>query len=125
MVFLDISTAFDTVWHRGLTFKLKECGIGGNLIKWSVDYLTIHVQSVVIDGRASQWGKVRSGVPQGSVLGPLSFLLFINYITHIVTHCNIRLFADDTCLFSEVDNHLETPELIKEDRNNIKKWANN
>ena len=63
------------------------------------------------------------GVPQGSVLGPLLFILFINDITHVVIHCDIRLFADDTGLFMEVDNHLETAELINED-SNIQNWAN-
>ena len=110
-------------WHRGLIFKLKQCGIGGNLIKWFEDYLKTHLQRVVINRQASQWGEVSAGVPQGSVLGPLLFLLFINDIIHVITHCNICLFADDTCLFIEIDNRLETAELINEDLSNIQNWA--
>ena len=99
MVFLDISKAFDRVWHRGLIYKLKQCGIHGRLLDWFVDYLNDRMQRVVINGQFSDWGEIKAGVPQGSVLGPLLFLLYINDIVHTVTHCKIRLFADDTCLF--------------------------
>jgi hypothetical protein len=103
VVFLDISKAFDRVWHRGLLHKLKACGITGKLLEWLKDYLTDRQQRVIINGEASTWGNIKAGVPQGSVLGPLLFLIFINDVTGVVSNCKIRLFADDTSLFIEVD----------------------
>ena len=78
---------------------------------------------MVIGGQASEWADLKSGVPQGAVLGPLLFLVFINDIVYIVTHCKIRLFADDTCLFVEVDNREEAANHINEDLERISKWA--
>jgi hypothetical protein len=83
------------------------------------------LQRVVINGQASKWGQIQAGVPQGSVLGPLLFLLFINDLTHVVNNCNILLFADDTCLFIEVDNREETAQMLNEDLENIQNWARN
>ena len=120
--FLDISKAFDRVWQKGLIFKLKKCGIRGNLLEWFEDYLRGRMQRVVINGQCSDWGHVSAGVPQGSVLGPLLFLIFINDIVHVVSHCQIRLFADDTCLFIEVDNRVDAARKINDDLESIHKW---
>ena len=125
VVFLDISKAFDRVWHKGLIYKLHRCGIRGRLLLWFRDYLRDRMQRVVINGQFSDWGAIEAGVPQGSVLGPLLFLLFINDIVHVVNHCKIRLFADDTCLFIEVDDRIETARLINDDLTSISVWANN
>ena len=124
VVFLDISKAFDKVWHKGLLFKLQQAGIGGGLLRWFESYLRDRLQRVVINGQTSAWGPIQSGVPQGSVLGPLLFLLFIDDIVNVVTQCQIRLFADDTCLFIEVDNRERTAELINADLVQIQNWAN-
>ena len=123
VVFLDISKAFDKVWHKGLLFKLKKCGIGGDLLEWFQNYLSDRFQRVLINGQSSSWECLTAGVPQGSVLGPLLFLLYINDMTLAVRHSNIRLFADDTCLFIEVDNRTETAVLINEDLLAISNWA--
>jgi hypothetical protein len=125
VVFLDISKAFDRVWHAGLIYKLKKHGIKGRLLTWLIDYLRDRQQRVIINGVASEWGKIEAGVPQGSVLGPLLFLIFINDITHVVNHCHIRLFADDTCLYIEVDDHLDAAGQINEDLEKIHDWSNN
>ncbi|CAB4039864.1 Hypothetical predicted protein, partial [Paramuricea clavata] len=66
MVFLDISKAFDKVWHKGLLFKLKRSGIGDPLLSWIKSYLTNRKQRAVIDGNMSDWKDVEAGVPQGS-----------------------------------------------------------
>ncbi len=123
VVFLDISKAFDKVWHRGLLHKLRKSGIHGRLLEWFTDYLCDRVQRVVINGQYSEWGKIHAGVPQGSVLGPLLFLLYINDVVNVVRHGNIRLFADDTCLFIEVDDRIETAESINNDLSSIHNWS--
>jgi hypothetical protein len=123
VVFLDISKAFDKVWHKGILYKLSKCGIGGNLLLWFQDYLKDRLQRVVINGQHSNWGKISAGVPQGSVLGPLLFLLYINDLTQCIHHCNIRLFADDTCLFIEVDNREEAALFINKDLADIVQWS--
>ena len=123
VIFLDISKAFDKVWRKGLLYKLRRCGINGRLLAWFVDYLTDRMQRVVVNGQTSEWGQTEAGVPQGSVLGPLLFLIFIDDIVHVVKHCNIRLFADDTCLFIEVDDREETARLVNEDLAAIETWS--
>ena len=81
-------------------------------------------QRVTINGQHSEWAVINAGVPQGSVLGPLLFLVFINDIINEVNTCNVRLFADDTCIFLEVDNREETAAIINENLQKIDSWAN-
>ena len=123
VVFLDISKAFDRVWHKGLLFKLKQFGITGSLLDWFSNYLKDRCQRVVIHGQSSDWRDIKAGVPQGSNLGPLLFLVFINDIVHVIRHCQIRLFADNTCLYITVDNRLDAAEMINDDITNIQSWA--
>ena len=85
-VFCDISKAFDRVWHKCLIYKLKRAGINGLLLDWLSDYLTNRKQRVVILGGRSDWQFIRAGVPQGSILGPLLFLLYINDIVADILH---------------------------------------
>ncbi len=123
IVFCDVRKAFDRVWHKGLLYKLKKAGICGVLLKWFTDYLTERYQQVVIRGQKSEIGIIKAGVPQGSVLGPLLFLIYMNDITN-VTHCNMKLFADDTSLFIEFDNQDAAEEALNADLVNIQQWAN-
>ncbi len=124
VVFLDISRAFDRVWHAGLIYKLKKAGISGKLLRWLKDYLKDRKQRVCLNGIYSEWGFILAGVPQGSVLGPLLFLIFINDITEVVLHTKIRLFADDTCLFVTVDNRDQTADLVNTDLQALQEWSN-
>ena len=94
-VFLDISKAFDKVWRKGLIHKLKQNGIGGPLLKILTDFLKCRKQRIVLNGQHSSWSDVLAGVAQGSILGPLLFLIYINDLSDGL-QCNPKLFADDT-----------------------------
>ena len=97
-IFCDISKAFDRVWHKGLLFKPQNVGISGYLLQWFSSYLSGRKQRVVIPGASSDWANIQAGVPQGSILCPLLFLLYINDIV-VNIKANVRLFADDTSLY--------------------------
>ena len=108
-LFLDISKAFDKVWHDGLIFKLECNGVKGNLLNFLKDYLQNRKQRVILNGTTLEWRSVSDGVPQGSVLGPLLYLVYINDLTDNIS-CNMRLFADDSSLFTRVEGIKETHE---------------
>ena len=103
IVYLDLSKAFDKVWHKGVLFKLKRKGISGNLLKWISSYLHQRVQRVVLDGHHSGTLSVDAGVPQGSILRPSLFLVHLDDMV-INLACAIRLYADDACLIEIVDS---------------------
>ena len=105
-VFCDISKAFDRVWHRGLLYKLSGIGCSDKILSWFSSYLSGRKQRVVYNGQASDWTSVQAGVPQGSILGHILFLLYINDIVNDIG-CPIRLFADDTSLYIVVDSPIQ------------------
>ena len=122
MVFLNISKAFDKVWHKGLLYKLKSVGIRGALLSWFESYLSNRQQRVVLDGQSSDWRQTEAGVPQGSVLGPMLFLIYINDITdEIQSKC--LLHDDDTSLFEVVDSPDDTALMLIKDLESIQRWA--
>ena len=91
-IFCDVSKAFDRVWHKGLLYNFQTIGISGPLLSWFNDYLDNRRQRVVLPGAVSGWTSLKAGVPQGSILGPLLFLVYINDIVEDI-HSTIRLFA--------------------------------
>ena len=121
-VFLDISKAFDRVWHAGLLKKLEALGLRNPLLQWFESYLENRLQRVVIEGHTSDWERVSSGVPQGSVLGPLLFLIYINDITDDLETCPF-IFADDMLLLEVVDNPISSAEVLNHDLNKISEWS--
>ena len=110
-VFLDISKDFD-VWHEGLFFKLEQNGVSGSLLVLFQNYINNRKQRVVLNGAFSEYSSIESGVPQGSILGPLLFLIYINDLEKNIKS-NIKFFADDTMLFSIVKD----PDISAEDLN--------
>ena len=121
-VFLDISKAFDRVWHRGLLVKLKSLGVDDQLLTWFESYLSNRKQRVVIEAECSDWQNIKAGAPQGSVLGPLLFFIYINDIAdNILTEC--FLFADDSLLLEEVESPVESARKLNQDLNLISSWA--
>ena len=121
-VFLDISKAFDKVWHEGLIYKLKQNGVKGNLLETLTNFLNDRKQRVVLNGQHSKWANIEAGVPQGSILGPLLFLIYINDLPDNLIS-NSKLFADDTSLFSVInDKHLSANKL-SQDLNRINNWT--
>ena len=119
---MDISKAFDRVWHKGLLFKLRSNGIEGPLFKLLENYLHNRKQRVVLNGQTSTWANINTGVPQGSVLGPLLFLIYINDLPDGL-QSNVKLFADDTSVFSVVNDINDSCKELNDDLLKVNKWA--
>ena len=113
-VFCDISNAFDHVWHKGLLVKLKSVDLSGSMLEWFQNYLSDRKQMVVLPGVSSIWVSINEGVPQGSILGPLLFLIYINDIVKDINSI-IRLFADDISLYITVDSPEKASQTINQD----------
>jgi hypothetical protein len=121
VIYLDFQKAFDKVPHQRLLAKLKAIGIRGRLLNWIRQWLSGRKQRVVINGSESEWRDVLSGVPQGSILGPLLFIIFINDIDEGIRN-RILKFADDTKLFGNVGT-LEGIEQIRRDLESLFEWS--
>ena len=121
-IFLDISKAFDKVWHPGLLYKLKQNGISENLLLILENFLSDRYQRVTINGKTSSWRNVKAGVPQGSVLGPLLFLIYINDLIKDMK-CDARIFADDTSIFKIVNNIAEAFNDLNHDLKLVERWG--
>lgn len=119
---LDFSKAFDTVPHNKLLSKMEEYGIRGPLNNWLNMFLTQRKMKVVVEGEQSEEVKVDSGVPQGTVLGPLLFLCHINDLPDTVKS-SVRLFADDCLLYRTIKTEKDH-KLLQEDLANLEDWAN-
>ena len=121
-IFLDIAIAFDKVWHDGIIFKLIHNGIWGKLLKLFCDFLNERKQRVILNGQFPTWKNVSAGVPQGSILGPLLFLIYINDLTEGLS-TNAKLFADDTSLFSVIHDIQTSANNLNKDLERISNWA--
>ena len=122
VIFLDLAKAFDSVPHERLLLKLKNNGIDGCLLNWLRHFLTGRKQSVIVRGTCSDWSNVTSGTPQGTIVGPLLFLLYINDITESVLS-TIKLYADETKIYREIIDPIRDPQLLQADLTSLTEWA--
>ncbi len=121
-VFCDASKAFDRVWHKGLLYKLEQCGVTGKMHNWFSNYLSNRQQRVVVNGSESKYKSITAGVPQGSILGPIMFLIYINDLPEGLIS-NVKLYADDTSLFVSEKNPENATRELAEDLNRISEWS--
>ena len=121
VIYLDFAKAFDTVPHSRLLLKLKAYGIDGNVLTWIKAFLTGRTQVVQVNGESSSPAPVLSGIPQGSVLGPLLFVIFINDLPESIKS-EIFLFADDTKVFRKITS-ISDSEALQRDIDSLEEWT--
>ena len=120
-IYTDFSKAFDSVPHQRLLNKIHAYGIRGKLLKWIESFLSDRKQRVVLGNQKSNWQPVTSGIPQGSVLGPILFIIFINDMPEVVESL-MKLFADDAKIFKAIESFKDIS-VIQEDINKLLKWS--
>ena len=120
-IYLDFAKAFDSVPHIRLMEKVKSYGVCSQLFNWIKDFLEGRTQRVGVDGCFSNWSDVTSGVPQGSCLGPVLFVIFINDLPDVVESL-CQMYADDTKVFSNAGNQ-QLRDQIQKDLDNLVDWA--
>ena len=119
---MDISKAFGRVWHEGLIYKINSVGISGPLLKLIESFLSNRYQRVLLNGQSSTWLPIIAGVLQGSILGPLFSLIYINDLSKNFSSIT-KLFADDTSIFSVVHDVDLSAKQLNDDLNKISEWA--
>ncbi|MCG8431845.1 MAG: reverse transcriptase family protein [Candidatus Omnitrophica bacterium] len=122
-IYLDFAKAFDSVSHPKLIYKLSKYGINGNLLKWIKAFLYNRKQYVLVDGIRSFSCIVRSGVPQGTVLGPILFAIYINDLVDVVKNSYISLYADDVKLYIYIDKNENKSGLLQDDLVCVHEWS--
>jgi hypothetical protein len=122
LVYLDFAKAFDRVDHRLMVNKLKNFGISGTLLNWFEDYLSNRHQRVTVLGKTSHPLPVLSGVPQGSILGPLLFLLYVNDLPQATSSSSIATYADDTKCYRPVRT-LQDAQYLQNDLDGVNEWC--
>ena len=118
---LDFSKAFDKVPHRRLAHKLDWYGVRNKSLAWITAFLNDRTQRVLLDGETSTPRPLTSGVPQGTVLGPVLFLAHINDLHESITNSNVRLFADDWVFYSDITDRNDT-DLLQQDFDALGRW---
>ena len=121
-IFIDLKKAFDTVNHSILLRKLNHYGIRGISLQWFESYLSNRTQYVSVNGHTSEQLSITHGVPQGSVLGPLLFLIFINDLPKVSKFLNFSLFADDTNIYYESSDLLNIQKIVNRELRKVRKW---
>ena len=122
VILLDFSTALiDSVPHRRLLHKLERYGIDGPLLKWFESFLIGRSQQVVLRGSYSSWTQVKSGVPQGTILGPILFITYVNDIPTGVSS-TVKLYADNTKLYREIESIPDDTDMHQSDLFRLTEW---
>ena len=121
-VFIDLSKAFDSIDHELLLCKLDKYGVQGNELQWFRNYLADRRQRVTVNGAMSSWRPVSRGVPQGSILGPLLFCLFVNDMPGSVGSCTVGLYADDTMLYHCSKDLSDLEDSLQDNLDGIARW---
>ena len=122
LILLDFSKAFDKVSHEKLIYKLHNYGVKGKTLTWIKSFLDNRTQTVVVDGKQSRTAPVTSGVPQGTVLGPILFLAYINDLPDNITS-QVRLFADDTVVYAAI-SRMDDSLALQRDLDTLQTWEN-
>ena len=117
-----MSKAFDSILHKKLLYKLAPYGVHDNVYKWIESFLSSRRQRVLVNGCVSEWKPCTSGVTQGSVLGPLLFLIYINDLPDHIHHSSILLYADNAKLLKCISNRLDCI-LFQQDINSLLRWC--
>ena len=123
VIYLDFEKAFDSVPHKRLIGILKQYGIKGKTLVWINEFLLTRRQRVVINDSRSEWKDVLSGIPQGSVLGPVLFVIYINSMPNTLKS-KLYLFADDAKLYRDITSNKDV-ELLQEDLRKLEEWSKN
>ena len=124
-VFVDFAKAFDTIDHNKLLNKLKQYRVHSNLIRWVKNYLFNRKQRVMVNNKYSNWDTVEYGVPQGSTLGPLLFIMYTNDLTDCIRNSQVMLYADDTVVYQSDSDISKNHRNIQGDLNRSYKWCTN
>ena len=122
IVFIDLKKAFDTLNHTIMLQKLKSLGIRSTHLAWFNSYLSSRIQSTVIGQTSSTTRKINVGVPQGSILGPLLFSIYVNELPSCLIHTTATLFADDTVIYCSSKSASELQRLLNEDLRRLAQW---
>ena len=122
-VFIDFRKAFDTINHQILLKQLNKLGFDNNFTNWTKDYLTDRFQQTLANGIRSGPRRVTCGVPQGSILGPLFFLVYINDLSSAIKRSQLKLFADDTTIYYSSKNVIALQNVIQQDLLNVAQWC--
>ena len=120
-IYLDYAKAFDTVPHKLLLSKLSGFSIGGKLLKWIAAFLEGRRQRVIVNGSRSSWTRVTSGIPQGSVLGSLLFVCYVNDMPENITS-TAYMFADDTKVYRNIKTHIDR-EVLQSGLSRLEDWS--
>jgi hypothetical protein len=120
-VYTDFAKAFDSVPHQKLLYKIHRLGIRGNVFRWIEDFLLGRKQKVIVGQSESEWARVISGIPQGSVLGPILFLIFINDMPDKIKS-HLKMFADDTKLFRVIES-ISDYDILQSDLDSLFNWS--
>ena len=118
---MDFAKAFDKIAHNRLLYKFSSYGVTVNTLGWIGSFLSRRSQKVVLEGKSPSSTPLLSGFRQGSVLGPVLFLIYINVLPEYVSNSTVRLFADDTLLYLTIHNSSDGTKL-QEDLKNLERW---